>query len=85
MLKWKNIEPYHVSQLDKLRNMTPYERLDVLPDTELSQIKLAYRKKVRQYHPDRASSFMTSYFQEMTKLFNITIKEILEERGLQNK
>ena len=77
-MKWKNIENKYASRIEELRNMTPHQLLEVGENATKQEIRRAYRRKIKLYHPDNADEFMRDYCQEVTKLINIAYEELLK-------
>lgn len=75
-MKWKNISTEYESELDRIKVQTAYERLGVTQDSTIEEVKKAYRKKIRIYHPDRTDAFMLGYSEEVTKLLNTSFEQI---------
>ena len=75
-MKWREIKNEYEAQIERLRAQGPYELLEVSPNDTLQDIKRAYRRKVRRYHPDKTDDFMRLYSQEVVKLLNKAIEEI---------
>jgi len=51
-----------------------YERLGVDPTASLAEIKIAYRRRAMELHPDRnASADATEEFQQLTESYNLVI------------
>lgn len=75
-MKWKNIDTNYQSQIEKLRSQTPYERLGVECGATISEVKKAYRKKMRLYHPDKTDGFMSGHGEELSKLLNQAVEQI---------
>ena len=76
-MKWRDIDNKYYARIEELRDKTPYELLEVSATDSMDDIKKAYRKKIKLYHPDRTDNFMKSYSQEVVKLLNQAI-EIIE-------
>ena len=78
-MRWKNLNQGHKSRIAALSTMMPHERLGVPPDASPREIKAAYIRLVKAYHPDGADQFMSRHNQEVLKLINEAYK-ILKER-----
>lgn len=79
MMKWKNIDANYLSQIEKLRLQNPYERLGIQFGATMGEVKNAYRKKIRLYHPDRTDNFMSGHGEELSKLLNQAVEQIKRE------
>ena len=75
-MKWREIKNEYEAQIERLRAQGPYDLLEVSPNDTFEDIKRAYRRKVRRYHPDKTDDFMRPYSQEVVKLLNKAIREI---------
>lgn len=82
-MKWTEIdtEKGYTSEIETLKAQSPYQRLDIEPDSTLSEAKKAYKTKVLLYHPDRTDGFMSQYSSEVVKLLNDAIKRIKKLHG----
>ncbi|KPN91118.1 J domain-containing protein [Pseudomonas nunensis] len=80
-MKWVDIDTGYKSQLDRIKCQNPYERLGVSETATLDEVKGAYRRKIKLYHPDRADAFMSSYVTEVIKLLNQAIEQIKKEKS----
>ena len=78
-MKWKDIKKYS-SHLEELKRMSPHELLGLSENATPSQIKSAYRKKVKTYHPDKTDPFMREFSQEYTKLIIQAYEILMEQR-----
>ena len=79
MIKWHTIPPGYKSRLIELKAMTSYELLNVVPGLSLSELKTAYRNKVKSHHPDKNDPFMKDFSEEYTKLLNAAYEQIKNE------
>jgi curved DNA-binding protein CbpA len=78
-MKWKNLHKNYNSYIDKLRKMTAYEILEVSSNITEKELKEAYLKKIKLYHPDTTDEFMKKYNEEVSKLINNAFQKILKE------
>ena len=78
-MKWKNIDTNYQNQLEKMRSQNPYERLGIEYGATMDEVKKAYRKKMRLYHPDRTDNFMAGHGEELSKLLNQAVEQIKKE------
>jgi DnaJ like chaperone protein len=61
-----------------------YEILEVSPSSSLDEIKLAYKKKISMYHPDKVSSMGPEFneiAQKKSKEINSAYDEAIRARG----
>ena len=79
-MKWKNIETSYQNQIEKIRSQSPYERLGLEYGATMDEVKKAYRKKIKLYHPDKTDGFMSVHGEELSKLLNQAVEQI--ERDL---
>jgi curved DNA-binding protein CbpA len=78
-MRWQDLNQGYKDRLAALSGMTPHERLGVLPGVSPEEIKAAYIRLVKAYHPDGSDPFMLKHNQEVLKLINAAYK-ILKER-----
>ncbi|MDH5327699.1 MAG: J domain-containing protein [Gammaproteobacteria bacterium] len=78
MIKWKKLTPDYESNIEKMRNMSPFELLGVTKDSSLDEVKRMYRKKIKLYHPDKSDEFMKDYGEEISKILNQAYKKLLD-------
>ncbi|HXD21108.1 MAG TPA: DnaJ domain-containing protein [Vicinamibacterales bacterium] len=75
-MKWTPID-FHVRTLDELRRQPPHEVLGVPADASDADVKAAYRRKVRIYHPDFVDPFLKPHGEEVMKLLNRAYDDML--------
>ncbi|HAT2492089.1 TPA: J domain-containing protein [Aeromonas hydrophila] len=82
-MKWTDIDTKtsYKNQLEILRAQNPYERLGISIGATMDDVKKAYRKKMKLYHPDRTDNFMASHGEEISKLLNLAVEQIKSEIG----
>ncbi len=68
------------SMLDAYKNKTPYELLNVNEDTPTGEIREAYRKLMKVYHPDKSHAFLKETNEEIAKLLNLAFERIMRDR-----
>jgi DnaJ-class molecular chaperone len=78
-MQWRDIDLSYKNLLAKIKQQNPYERLGVTRGASLAEVKQAYRKKMRAYHPDRTDVFMQAHCLEIAKLFNEAMEQIKKE------
>jgi curved DNA-binding protein CbpA len=79
-MRWRDLNKRYKDRLAALSAMTPHERLGVPPDAGPEEIKAAYLRLVKAYHPDGSDTFMIKHNQEVLKLIN-SAYEILRKRS----
>jgi curved DNA-binding protein CbpA len=77
-MRWRDLNQSYKDRLASLSAMTPHERLGVPPGASPVEIKAAYIRLVKAYHPDSSDPFMIKHNQEVLKLINAAY-EILRE------
>ena len=70
MMDWKNLTPGYHSKLEAAAEQSPHDLLEISIDATPDQVREAWKKLVKTYHPDRADPFLTAHNQEMLKLIN---------------
>jgi molecular chaperone DnaJ len=79
-MRWKNLNQTYANRLDALSAMSPYELLGVKGGASRQEIKTAYIRMVKAYHPDSSDPFMARHNQEVLKLINIAYEKLKEGR-----
>jgi molecular chaperone DnaJ len=84
-MKWRQISKGYHDRIAELRAklvQDPYAILGLSPSASDDEIKRAYRKHVRTYHPDMQGDFLRDYAQEVVKIVNQAYERICATRGL---
>jgi curved DNA-binding protein CbpA len=69
-MKWKNIEKNYKDKIISMSNISPYTLFEINKDSSLSDLKKAYKRLVKVYHPDRSHPFMQKHNEELLKIIN---------------
>lgn len=79
-MKWINLEiKKYESQINKMRNMSPYELFEITENSEITEIKAAYRRKMKIYHPDKNTAFSKEYGENVSKILNNAYSKLLKK------
>lgn len=78
-MKWKNISPLLSDELSRLNSLEPHELLSIAADADLDDIKYAYRKLVKVYHPDMADPFMRVHNEQVIKIINAAYEKLMSK------
>lgn len=77
-MKWKDLSAGYKSNIEIEKSKTPHEILGVDESVTLKDLRNAYLRKAKIYHPDVSNLFMKEYNQEMLKLINLAYSKIKE-------
>ncbi len=80
-MKWTEYKNRTPDELARLASLSRHELLGVPADASLPEIKRAYRRMARIYHPDSSHPFMRSYHEQVMKLLNEAYEQLLRSRG----
>ena len=69
-MNWRDIPKSYTDRTEILRGQKPHEILQVSEGATLDEIKMAYRRLVKIYHPDRSHKFVQSSNAEILKIVN---------------
>ncbi len=78
-MRWRTVNR-RTSGLDELDRLSAHELLEVLPTATETEIKAAYRRKARVYHPDSVDPFLKRHGEEVMKLLNRAYRFMLSRR-----
>jgi len=69
-MKWRNLTGGYFNRISDMAKMSPHEILGLEPGCSQQEIKAAYLRMVKAYHPDKSHPFMARHNQEVIKLVN---------------
>jgi DnaJ-class molecular chaperone len=75
-MRWKDLNQGYKDRIDALAAKTPHEMLGVGANATAEEIKSAYLRMVKAYHPDVSDPFMTKHNQEVLKLINAAYEKL---------
>ena len=78
-MKWKELNRYS-NIIEELQNKDPYEILGVKKTASQEEIRKAYIKKVKTYHPDNSDEFIKNNNEEIMKIINDAYEKIKSKR-----
>lgn len=84
-MKWKDIPNTYQDRVAALRSLLtedPFAVLGTSSTASNDEVRLAYRKKVSAYHPDRQDEFVRLHAQEVIKIVNAAYDHICRVRGM---
>ena len=79
-MKWKNITASYADRIREMEKLAPHQLLGIDEQASAKEVKAAYLRLVKAYHPDRSDPFMARYNQEVTKLINVAYKRLTADR-----
>ena len=80
-MKWRSLVP-PPAPLEELRRLPAHELLGVPATAPEAEVKAAFRRKARLYHPDFVDPFLKRHGEEVMKLLNRAYQHMLA-RGRQ--
>jgi DnaJ-class molecular chaperone len=75
-MRWKDLNRSYSNRVAALAAMAPHELLGVSPDATPNEIKSAYIKLIKAYHPDTSDPFMARHNGEVVKLINVAYEKL---------
>lgn len=80
-MKWKNRKPKLSDELERLKTLDPYEVLNISESASIPEIKDAYRRLVKIYHPDKSTPFMRNHNEQVIKIINDAYKRLMHSEN----
>jgi curved DNA-binding protein CbpA len=75
-MRWKNLNKGYADRIVAMAAMTPYELLGVASNAAQAEVRVAYLKLIKAYHPDKADPFMARHNEEIVKLVNAAYEKM---------
>ncbi|WP_158044421.1 J domain-containing protein [Skermanella pratensis] len=76
-MRWKGLNQGYSDHIAALASKPPHEVLGVPADCPRDELKAAYIKLVKTYHPDTSDPFMARHNEEVIKIVNAAYKKIV--------
>lgn len=76
-MKWRDLPKGYADRPELLRGQRPHEVLQVAEHASADEVKAAYRRLVKIYHPDRAHEFVRAGNTEILKIINDAYQALL--------
>lgn len=78
-MKWRDIQNEYTDRPEALRSQKPHEVLQVSEHASLDEVKAAYRRLAKIYHPDKSHEFVQSSNTEVLKIINEAYKTMAKQ------
>lgn len=79
-MKWRERKGILSDELSRLASLPAHEVLGVSADASVEQVRQAYRRLIKVYHPDRADPFMKRHNQEVSKIIIAAYRQLVGAR-----
>ena len=79
-MKWHDLSGQYASRIAEMKRMRPAELLGVGEEASREDIRAAYIRLAKTYHPDHSDPFMARHNQEVLKLINAAYEKLLAGR-----
>jgi curved DNA-binding protein CbpA len=76
MIRWTHTTSSYPDRVTRLAAMTPRELLGVSTDATPAEVRSAYLRRVKSYHPDAAHPFMARHNEAVLKLINSAYEKL---------
>ena len=77
-MNWRPLNT-HINRIEELRRLAPHDLLGVARHASGADVRAAYRKHVRIYHPDAVDAFLKPHCEEVMKLLNAAYESMLSQ------
>ena len=78
-MEWNELNR-HSNIVEKLQNKDPYEILEIKSTASQEEIRKAYLRKVKTYHPDNSDEFIKINNENILKIINGAYEKIKSKR-----
>lgn len=79
-MRWRDLEPGYKDRAARLALLAPHELLGVDETSTPAQVKAAYLRLVKTYHPDHSDPFMARSNEEVMKLVTAAYERLKGSR-----
>ena len=79
-MRWNDLKRGYADRIAAMAKLPPHELLRVDVEASRAEIKTAYLRLVKAYHPDRSDPFMARHHQDMIKLINAAYEKLTADR-----
>lgn len=75
-MRWNDLKRGYADRIAEMEKLPPHVLLGVDAQASREEIKAAYVRLVKTYHPDRSDPFMVRHNQEVIKLINAAYQKL---------
>jgi DnaJ-class molecular chaperone len=76
-MRWRNRGARLSDEISRLRGLAPHEVLQISNDANPDEIRSAYRRLAKVYHPDKSDPFMRRYNEQVIKIINDAYHQLI--------
>lgn len=75
-MRWKDLNKGYTDRITEMAAKAPHEILGVAANATPDEVKAAYIRMIKAYHPDKSDPFVARYNQEVLKLVNTAYEKM---------
>jgi DnaJ-class molecular chaperone len=79
-VRWNDLKCGYADRIAQMAKLSPHDLLGVGTQASREEIKAAYLRLVKAYHPDRSDPFMARHNHEVIKLINAAYEKLRADR-----
>ena len=79
-MRWKDLNSEYQDPICELSKKTHYEIHGILENSNEDEIKNAYKRLARKYHPDKSVEFLKLINSEKMKLINSAYNKLMDTK-----